>query len=349
LDSAKYYAAKGMSQSQLMRNDDDFKDFVMVDAQINYYAQDYEKARDSLLKYIADFEGTPQAIKLYYLGKMEHYAKNDKLAKKYYLSIDSIISETQDPFSEVNDVYQQLVIFSNLEGDQQKRINYIEKLVHYDSVLASKQNHIIQQATVAYDMHYLKKQKQQAEKSLRKRSTHITILGSLGGVFLIFGTHFYLRSIKMKTKLKGLLDGPSMQNAPPKVITKHPPNIPASMREKILKQLDAFENSSRFLDKDLDRESLAQEFDTNIAYLSKIINHYKRMSFPTYLKDLRIRTAIIRLNEDPKVLKYDYQGLADLFGFRTAESFSKAFFERTKVYPSRFLKELKMRKFERHL
>jgi AraC-like DNA-binding protein len=140
-----------------------------------------------------------------------------------------------------------------------------------------------------------------------------------------------------------------MQNAPPKVITKHPPNIPASMREKILKQLDAFENSSRFLDKDLDRESLAQEFDTNIAYLSKIINHYKRMSFPTYLKDLRIRAAIIRLNEDPKVLKYDYQGLADLFGFRTAESFSKAFFERTKVYPSRFLKELKMRKIERHL
>lgn len=68
------------------------------------------------------------------------------------------------------------------------------------------------------------------------------------------------------------------------------------------------------------------------------------MSFPNYLKDLRITAAIKRLPEDPILLKFNYQGLADTFGFKTGESFSKAFYHKTGVYPSKFINELKLNK-----
>ena len=94
---------------------------------------------------------------------------------------------------------------------------------------------------------------------------------------------------------------------------------------------------------------LAQQIETNTTYLSMIVNHYKGMSFPNYLKDLKITYAIERLSEDPELLKYNYQGLADTFGFKTGESFSKAFYAKTGVYPSKLLKELKNREDKRHL
>ena len=85
---------------------------------------------------------------------------------------------------------------------------------------------------------------------------------------------------------------------------------------------------------------LAQDMDSNTTYLSTIVNHYKEMSFPNYLKDLKITYAIEMLSKDPQLLKYNYQGLADTFGFKTGESFSKAFYKHKGIKPSYFLKEL---------
>nr|WP_232804636.1 helix-turn-helix domain-containing protein [Salegentibacter maritimus] len=95
--------------------------------------------------------------------------------------------------------------------------------------------------------------------------------------------------------------------------------------------------------------SLAQELETNTTYLSVIINTYKNKSFPNYLKDLRVAKAIQMLNADRGLLKYSNQGLAEVFGFKTSESFSKAFYKNTGVYPSKFIKELNSIKEGGHL
>jgi AraC-like DNA-binding protein len=73
------------------------------------------------------------------------------------------------------------------------------------------------------------------------------------------------------------------------------------------------------------------------------------MSFPNYIKDLKITTAINRFSDTPELLKFSVQGLAEHFGFKTAESFTGAFYKKTGVPPSEFLKELKLRKTSRHL
>jgi AraC-like DNA-binding protein len=324
-------------------------DFSLVDAQINFFRSNYGKSRDTILKYLHNLNGTSKAIKLYYLGKIEQKEENHLLAIKYYEKIDSIVNTTGDPFPEIKDVYQQLVMHSTLENEKRKQVEYIEKLIHYDSLLSSNQGGILNQIMISYDLPYLKRQKKQAEEQLKAKNTAVTAVGFLAGLALTSGGFFYYRSRKMKIRLKLLLDGIENKKVIPRKLGEHPAAVPEEIREFILKQLELFESSDLFLSKGLDMSTLAQELGTNTTYLSLIINHYKKMTFPNYLKDLKISCAIHRLGNDSELLRYNYQGLAEMFGFKTAESFSKAFYNKTGVYPSKFLNELKSRETTRHL
>jgi AraC-like DNA-binding protein len=94
--------------------------------------------------------------------------------------------------------------------------------------------------------------------------------------------------------------------------------------------------------------NFSYSFKSACCQLSAIINTYKQLSFPNYIKDLKITTAINRLSDTPELLKFSFQGLAEHFGFKTAGSFTAAFYKKTGVSPSEFLKELKLRKIPRH-
>lgn len=351
VDSAQSYVNKGIEQTFSFGDKENYKDFVLLDAQIQYYNKNYGKSRDTLLKYVGSLTGTSKAIKFYYLGKIEEKLGNKDLAVNYYRNIDSIVSTTEDPFAEVKDVYQQLIMYSLSKNDKHKQIEYIEKLIRYDSILASGQEDVLNRTMVSYDIPFLKYQKKAAEKQLQAKDTSMIFAGVLAGIGLFSGFYFQNRNRKMRKKIKILLEegSPLKPKEPKESPVKHPSSVPEDIRLDILKKLEIFEASERFLDKDLDMSTLAQELGTNTSYFSTVINHYKQMSFPKYLKDLRITKAINQLSEDPQLLKYNFQGLADEFGFKTSESFSKAFNEKTGVPPSKFINELKIRKTTRHL
>lgn len=85
---------------------------------------------------------------------------------------------------------------------------------------------------------------------------------------------------------------------------------------------------------------MAKECGTNTTYLSKVINHYKKQSFTSYLNELRLNYAIELWNNNPKLRHKSIQVMADMIGFNTAQSFSKKFQERYKIPPTHFLKNL---------
>ncbi len=307
--------------------------------------KDYLKAKDTLLKYVDSLEGTSKAIKLYYLGKIEEKLDNSALSLRYFELIDSILSKTGDPFIEIKDVYQQLILHSVLKEDRHKQIEYIGKLIYYDSILSSGQEDILNKATISYDIPYLKYQKRKTEEQLKAKSRYISFAGILAGFSVLSGFVFFVRARKMRTRLNLLLDkGPIKQSITPLKISHPPSTVPEEIRIDILKKLESFENSDEFLSVNLDMSLLAQKLGTNTTYLSTIINSYKQLSFPNYIKDLKITMAINRISETPELLKFSYQGLAENFGFKTAESFSAAFYKKTGVSVSEFLKELKLRK-----
>ncbi|APS40638.1 hypothetical protein AO058_17920 [Salegentibacter sp. T436] len=351
IDSARFYANQGIKLTSKLRDDSNFQDFILLDAQINYYDSSYDKARDTLLKYNGSLDGTSKAIKLYYLGKIEDKLNNKNLSIKYFKEIDSIVTATGDPFPEVKDVYHELILNSIDKDDKHGQIEYIGKLIAYDSLHSTKQENVINAAMASYDIPYLKHQKREAEAQLENKKTIITGVGLLAGLGGFTGIFFFVRTIRIQRKLKVLLEEGIVRK---KIISEqpvstHPSSVPEDIRKDILNKLEKFENSERFLDKELDMSTLAQELETNTSYLSVIINSYKGKTFPNYLKDIRIAKAVQMLNNDHSLLRFSNQGLAEVFGFKTSESFSKAFYKNTGIYPSKFIKELNLRKVDGHL
>ena len=349
LDSARHYYNAGLHKAILMKDSMEYRDCVLVGAQLDYYERSFQNSRDTLLRYTHLLDGNKKAMKLYYLGKIAQQTGDNALAISYFQQIDSIVTVTNKPFDKIKDVYQQLVMHYSLSGDQHREIAAIEKLIYYDSLMTNEQKGIIQQATLAYDLPFLKQQKKRAEEKLKAKGVLILVLGILAFLGLLAGIYFYIRARNTKIKVNRLLEGTNKHKSPAGRSVEHSTTVPKEIRDDLLEKLEDFEKSEYYLSKDLDMSQLAQQMETNTTYLSMIVNHYKGMSFPNYLKDLKITYAIERLSEDPELLKYNYQGLADTFGFKTGESFSKAFYAKTGVYPSKLLKELKNREDKRHL
>src|SRR5690606_22832130 len=308
LDTSRIYYKAGEDKAISVKDSMEYRDFILVGAQLDYYESKYIRARDTLLKYTDGLEGNVKAMKLYYLGKIALYYGSNDLAMDYFKQIDSIVQVTRMPFDNIKEVYQQLVMHYSFQDDREREIESLENLIYYDSLMAMGQKNVIQQATVAYDIPYLKLQRRRAIEQLKSKNIWVISLGILAGLAILIGIYFYLRAKKTKAKVQRLLEGVNSPKPVSRKIKKHPSSVPKEIRDDLLNKLDAFEKSGDYLSKDLDMAQLAQAMETNTTYLSTVINHYKQMSFPNYIKDLKITTAIQMLSNDPELLKYNYQG-----------------------------------------
>lgn len=110
--------------------------------------------------------------------------------------------------------------------------------------------------------------------------------------------------------------------------------------EKLLLDLDDFETNEGYLDSNLSLTKLSKTINSNTKYLSKIINEYKGVKFSDYINGLRIESALKRLKKEQRFRNYTIRAIAQESGFNQAESFANAFYKKTKVKPSYFIKEL---------
>lgn len=117
-------------------------------------------------------------------------------------------------------------------------------------------------------------------------------------------------------------------------------NIPEEVVKKILKGLDDFEKNKGFLETALSINQLAKNLETNPNYLSKTINHFKKLSFSQYMNHLRIDYCVQQLKKNPLYRKFTIKAIAHEFGFNTSESFSKAFYAKNGIKSSFFIKNI---------
>lgn len=110
--------------------------------------------------------------------------------------------------------------------------------------------------------------------------------------------------------------------------------------ENILLFLEKFEKEKKYLEKELSIQQLAQQCGTNVSYLSKVINQYKKDNFLSYINNLRLEYVVQQWKTNPKTRHLMIQEIAQKSGFNTAQSFSKNFKEKYKISPSYFLKRL---------
>ncbi|NJM79492.1 MAG: helix-turn-helix transcriptional regulator [Flavobacterium sp.] len=124
------------------------------------------------------------------------------------------------------------------------------------------------------------------------------------------------------------------------VVSKTVKDLPTQIVEELLEKLIAFEDKKGFLEKDCSVNTIAEMFKTNQNYLSRVVNAKKGMAFNLYISNLRIDYAIERLKSDVKFRSYTIEGIAHTIGFSSATGFANAFYAKTGIKPSYFIKQL---------
>ena len=252
--------------------------------------------------------------------------------------MDSIIVSNNLINPDYKEGYKTLLDIYKFQNIPEKQVQIIEKLLWYDSIIQKDYSYLTQNIYHKYDKANLMEDKNRALNNLsRQRNSKFIILYTAIGLFVFLGLIYLYNQKKQKEKfallLKSITEKKQTVNEPTVSI------INDDLHDDLLIKLNAFERNKEFTDRTITLSNLASELNTNSTYLSKFINESKGVSFSDYLKTLRIDYATSILLENNKLRNYTIEALAQEFGFKSGNSFSKAFILITNMKPSEFIKQ----------
>jgi AraC-like DNA-binding protein len=347
-DSAYYYNQKGLLLSLQKNRIEDYHLFLSNSGAIDYFKGNYQQALDTFNKVEPFKKDDRLAVCYYYKGKIYQNTNIEKTVF-YFNKIDSIYQLTKDTYVEWPDVYKTLINYHASKKDYTEQLSNIHKLIKVDSVLHSNSRYVDKEIKIQYEIPQLKQESERLKKVIRKKDqknkltvTLLSVLITLS-IFLLLIKYFKQKKYKKRFD-EFIMNQDSESHKTHEVITHKATieklAISKPVIQKVLINLKVFENQKDFLDNNISLANVAKDFKTNSSYLSKIVNHYKKASFSNYISELRLDHCIEKLKENKKFRNYTIEGIADEIGFNTAESFSKAFYKKTGVYPSFFIKQI---------
>ncbi|WP_074406867.1 MULTISPECIES: helix-turn-helix domain-containing protein [Aquimarina] len=343
LDSAHFYVKKGIDLS-LSGKKKYYYPALLISVSVNSYKRGkYSVAIDSLKKAIKLIDR--KTVAYTYLGKSLLKLKKQDEALLYLKKVDSITHtfnyspETRDAFTILIDHYKTI-------KDKNNQLRLLKKLITLDSVTDKKYNRLSINLVKNYDTAKLIKERDNIIATLEKENTKISSQNIIISIFLAvsmlgFGYYYHRQRLYKKRFLK-LLDtttNPDQKKEPSNDVSASP-SINKETINHLLDRLQQFEEKQGYLKSNLNAKDLAKSFGSNSSYLSKVVNTFKEKSFSSYVNDLRINYVIDKLREDSIFRKYTVKAIAQEIGFNNAEAFSKAFYKKTGIYPSYFIKEL---------
>ncbi len=288
-----------------------------------------------------------------YLGKNYLQLKELDSVVKYLEKIKKITDEESFIFSEMEEVYRTLAYCHSLLGNKEESAEnlklYTELDEKNDNINADINNEIHEK----YDIVPLKEKIESLDNYGQQQKSRATLWYSVSA-FLIFSLllFFFLYRKKQQQVKKRFQELLQTIHTLEQAKTQPQPQKPTAYIItdenvlEILEGLKAFEKKEQYLRQECTLSYVAKKLKTNTSYLSNVINTYKEKSFKAYLSELRINAALIRLKNDPKLRAYTIQAIAEEFGFKRQETFSKAFRAQTKMLPSRYIKSLKTNNIE---
>ena len=237
---------------------------------------------------------------------------------------------------------------------RQQNVNYLAlndtsnyKLTNANFIKINYQSEVLEQEAVntAYNLI----SDEYNNQYLDKRDYYFRILYFILGFFILILVvcGFYLLSvIQRKNNLNEIINYIKItrSNLVGNFLEKKPEPkknvILKETEEHILNKLKKFENSKRFINKDISLAVLAGQLDSNTKYLSEIINSHYQVNFNTYINKLRINYIIEKLKNDPNFINYKISYLADNCGFSSHSSFATVFKSITGISPVKFIELL---------
>ncbi|MEN2435794.1 helix-turn-helix domain-containing protein [Weeksellaceae bacterium A-14] len=328
-------------------------EYYLLTKQYSKSIETLEKSKGYFLKNNLDFDANYAML---YLGQSYAESQNKDKAAENYIKIDSIVEKTNNTFPELRNVYNYLIDYYKGKNNKEKQLYYIDRFLNVNSVLDSQFRYISRELPAKYDTPKLLSEKEKIIKELKtKKYFSYATIGMLCLMLVVF-TILFIRAKRKEKEYKKIAQelvksvaekSHSTTNvieneivANKEVFDSEKNKVPDEIVEQILQQLKIFEEKGQYLKKGIAVDNLAKKFKTNSTYLSKVVNKYKGKSFPTYLNELRIDYALVRLLNDKKFRSYNFAVIAGELGYNDEQAFAKAFKKRTGTTLSTYLKEI---------
>ncbi len=355
LDSAKIFAGKvkGFLTKEIDSCNAAF--LYMLEAEIAFEENNFKIARDRYNKGYGVCPSEYDIIalnKAYNLGKVEVGAKNHEEAKRILQQglDDYKVTTAEEGF--MSDYYEQLAEAYKHTGDFERASYYFEKHLttqeKYTKLKDTAKEVILTDEREKFKKEFdaLKVQKEQSQNNL----TYVLLGASLVILLLLFFLlKFYRTKRQNEAKFEALLAKIEAAQSPEEIIDtkdeeleeKETTDVPEETKQQILTGLKKLEEKEYFLQQDCNSYNVAKKIGTNTSYLSKVINAHFGKNFNTYINDLRINYAIVRIKNDVLFRSYSIQSIAEEIGYKSADSFTKYFKKDTGLNPSFYIKNIK--------
>lgn len=307
----------------------------------------FDQALPELLK-VNDFSWASYIY--FYKGKSYEILGNQDLEVNNYKKVDSIFNKNKFILPELRSNYEELIEYYRKNGNHKEELYYTNQLLKVDSVIASDFKHLSTRIYKEYDTKMLMETKENLEKT---NSYSKLLLFICLAIIAALGVIMFYRIRKQKNiqknyddlliKLEEKNNQQETVSIPIKteVTDSSDKNIKFdnSIVEKLLNDIQTFENNQGYLEQGLTLKKLAEQFKTNTSYLSQVINEYKGSNFNTYINALRINYATQKIYQDKEWRKYSIEHIASAAGFSNRQSFSNIFLEQNGIRPADFIKK----------
>jgi len=358
-DSSIIIVKKGIKECKTFKNDRFYPHFLMFYGFSKKEKKEFQDAAiDSVKKGLILINKTKQKknVAKAYIVISEIYTgqKKHDNALKYLKKVDSMYAKTPDLLTiqalEANSLLNK---YYTLFKNDKERLKTIDRIIKLDSIINIDKGfkYLNTDIIKKYDIPLMLKDRDKIIKRLqeenKKTNQFLFILLAIVTVLIIVVFYFLYRNRLNKKRFDNLLakQNQTTNNTTVPINIKAKKTLPKGLSEEliegILEKLQSFENSKKYTTTNYTLNSLAKELNTNSAYLSKIINTYKKVNFSNYLNGLRIDNVIERLTTDKILRSYTINAISEEAGFNNVQSFSVAFHKNTGIYPSYFIKQLK--------
>lgn len=347
-DEAELYNEAGLTNSSDKEFSWLYYPLLMNKAIIHYQRAQYNECI-SLSKQLRDntLDGDNEGLyltSLCYLGK-SFYALNQYQESIQYLEKALKFTKVSENVNiNEKELHEFLALDYNKTGNSEKaafhfeRYSALEKKQSAEDLKINNETHqLIDIAPLHTEINTLGKKLNSQSKN--KKWLFITAIASFA-LFIGSIVYYKLREKRTKEKFEELLKKVATLEEKKKKIASKKEKILDNKAKVILDRIADFEKKEYYLLVECSLSFMAEKLETNTSYLSKTINTYKGKSYTTYITELRIDAALIKLKNSKTLQSYNMTAIAAAFGFKRQETFSKAFKAHTGIYPSQFLKNL---------
>lgn len=343
LDSATFYNSIGLQKSKRYNNEFMQNYFQIFNAIILYERKDFHstiEALNAIKKETKRLQLTHNYSTIdFYLGKAYYGLEQYDKAEFHLKKTDSLSLKKSFNYSILQETYLLLSQLAFKKKDIVAYKKYVD-LSHENDKRNDKMD-------IAIRNKYNEKFKIEPLESLNEKLSSSNKLQKiiLGITLLLIGLLIYmLHRYKRKQKENRL----AFENVLQQMEASRKSTVKATQKIKIddekitqiLQDLAKFEKKNLFLRIDCNLDYVAKKTKTNKAYLSKVIHTHKQQTFIEYITKLRIDYALNRLKNDAVFRTYDIKSIAAELGYKSPNSFSKAFKIRTGMNPSYYIKNL---------